>query len=63
MVDTVAFLVDHVMPDAAPVGQWVLSVPYRVQFVCGHDPAVLSAVRRIRKWSADEVLWGAIVVG
>ena len=47
MVDTAAFLVDKVIPDEAPVRQWVLSLPYRVRFVCAHDPAALAAVRRI----------------
>jgi hypothetical protein len=36
-----------VIPDEAPVRQWVLSLPYRVRFVCAHDPAALAAVRRI----------------
>ncbi len=30
MAATAAHLVDHVIPDAAPVRQWVLSLPYRV---------------------------------
>lgn len=47
MAATAAHLVDHVIPDAVPVRQWVLSLPYRVRFVCAHDPAALSAVRRI----------------
>ena len=47
MVDTAALLVDKVIPDEAPVRQWVLSLPYRVRFVCAHDPAALAAVRRI----------------
>ncbi|HEX5051697.1 MAG TPA: transposase zinc-binding domain-containing protein [Planctomycetota bacterium] len=47
MVDTAAFLVDEVIPDAAPVRRWVLSLPYRVRLVCAHDPATLAAVRRI----------------
>ena len=47
MAATAAHLVDHVIPDAAPVRQWVLSLPYRVRFVCAHDPAALAAVRRI----------------
>jgi hypothetical protein len=47
MVDTAAFLVDKVIPDEARVRQWVLSLPYRVRFVCAHDPAALAAVRRI----------------
>jgi len=47
MVDTAAFLVDEVIPDEAPVRQWVLSLPYRVRFLCAHDPAALAAVRRI----------------
>ena len=33
MAATAAHLVDHVIPDAAPVRQWVLSLPYRVRFV------------------------------
>jgi hypothetical protein len=47
MVDTAALLVDQVIPDVAPVRQWVLSLPYRVRLLCAHDPAALSAVRRI----------------
>jgi len=47
MVDTAAYLVDHVIPAVAPVRQWVLSLPYRVRFVCAHDSAALAAVRRI----------------
>ena len=47
MAATAAHLVDHVIPDAAPVRQWVLSLPYRVRFVCAHDPAAFAAVRRI----------------
>jgi hypothetical protein len=47
MVDTAAFLVDKVIPEDAPVRQWVLSLPYRVRYVCAHDPAALAAVRRI----------------
>lgn len=47
VVDTAAFLVDKVIPDDAPVRQWVLSLPYRVRFICAHDLAALAAVRRI----------------
>jgi len=47
MVDTAAYLVDHVIPAVAPVRQWVLSLPYRVRFVSAHDSAALAAVRRI----------------
>ncbi|MGK0156045.1 MAG: hypothetical protein ACI9SE_003012 [Neolewinella sp.] len=47
MVDTAALLVDQVIPDVAPVRQWVLSLPYRVRLLCAHDPMALSAVRRI----------------
>lgn len=47
MAATAAHLVDYVIPDAAPVRQWVLSLPYRVRFVCAYDPAALAAVRRI----------------
>jgi hypothetical protein len=47
MVDTAALLVDQVIPDVAPVRQWVLSLPYRVRLLCAHDPMALSAVRHI----------------
>ena len=47
MVDTAALLVDQVIPDVAPVRQWVLSLPYRVRLLCAHDPMALSAVRAI----------------
>jgi hypothetical protein len=47
MVATAAHLVDHVIPAAAPVRPWGLSLPYRVRFVCANDPAALAAVRRI----------------
>ena len=46
MVDTAAWLVDHVIPEV-PVRQWVLSLPYRVRALCAYDPKVCSAVRRI----------------
>jgi len=46
MVDTAAWLVDHVIP-AVPVRQWVLSLPYRVRVLCAYDPDVCAGVRRI----------------
>ncbi|MGK0352329.1 MAG: hypothetical protein ACJAYX_003013 [Planctomycetota bacterium] len=62
MVDTAAFLVDHVMPDAALVRQWVLSLPYRVRFVCAHDLAqeAVDAVPGVRsKGGGVRVVWTA----
>ena len=46
MVDTAAWLVDHVIPEVA-VRQWVLSLPYRVRVLCAYDPEPCAAVRRI----------------
>jgi hypothetical protein len=46
MVDTAAWLVDRVLP-AVPFRQWVLSLPYRVRFLCAYDPDVCASVRRI----------------
>jgi len=46
MVDTAAWLVDHVIPEV-PVRQWVLSLPYRVRLLCAYDPDVCARVRRI----------------
>ena len=46
MVDTAAWLVDHVLPDV-PVRQWVLTLPHRVRFLCAYDPELCTGVRRI----------------
>lgn len=46
MVDTAAWLVDHVIPEV-PVRQWVLSLPYRARVLCAYDPEVCAVVRRI----------------
>jgi hypothetical protein len=42
------FLVDHVLPDATSVRQWVLPLPYSIRLVCAHDPVALAAARVIR---------------
>jgi hypothetical protein len=46
MADQAAWLVDRVLPEV-PYRQWVLSLPYRVRFLCAYDPWVCSGVRRI----------------
>jgi hypothetical protein len=46
MADTAAWLVDAVLPEV-PVRQWVLSLPYRLSYLCARDPELCSAVRRI----------------
>ena len=46
MAETAAHLVDHVLPDV-PYRQWVLSLPYRIRFLCAYDPTCASGVRRI----------------
>jgi len=46
MVDTAAWLVDHVLP-AVKVRQWVLSLPYRVRLLCAYDPAFCTLVRQV----------------
>jgi hypothetical protein len=46
MNDTAAHLVDRVIPRVA-VRQWVLSLPFRLRYLCAKDPALLRAVLRI----------------
>ena len=46
MSDTAAHLVDRVFPHA-PVRQWVLSLPFRLRFLCARDPSLLREVLRL----------------
>ena len=46
MADLAAWMVDAVIPDV-PVRQWVLSLPYRLSYLCARDAELCSAVRRI----------------
>jgi hypothetical protein len=46
MSDTAAHLVDRVLPHV-PIRQWVLSLPFRVRFLCARDAALLRDVLRI----------------
>ena len=46
MSDTAAHLVDRVLPHV-PIRQWVLSLPFRVRFLCARDPTLLRAVLRV----------------
>jgi len=47
MADLAAHLVDRVWPDV-PVRQWVLTLPYRVRWLCACDQTVCRAVRLCR---------------
>jgi hypothetical protein len=47
MADTAAWLVDRVIPQQAPVRQWVLSLPYRLRVLCAYDPDACALVRRV----------------
>ena len=47
MADTALWLVDRVIPDEAPVRQWVLSLPYRLRLLCAYDPDACALVRRV----------------
>ena len=47
MNDTAAHLVDRVIPEEAPVRQWVLSLPHRVRYLCAKDPGLVRAILRI----------------
>ena len=46
VAETAAHLVDHVLPDV-PSRPWVLSLPYRIRFLCPDDQLCASAMRRI----------------
>ena len=46
MADTAAFLVDRVLP-RVPVRQWVLTLPYRMRYLCAYEPELCRGVRRI----------------
>jgi hypothetical protein len=46
MSDTAAHLVGRVLPLVA-IRQWVLSLPFRVRFLCARDPSLLRAVLRL----------------
>ena len=46
MADTAAWMVDAVLPEV-PVRQWVLSLPYRLSYLCARNAELCSAVRRI----------------
>ncbi len=45
MADTAAHLVDRVLP-AAPVRQWVLTLPYSLRYRCAYDARLTSEVLR-----------------
>ncbi|MBX3462559.1 MAG: transposase zinc-binding domain-containing protein [Planctomycetes bacterium] len=47
MADTALWLVDRVIPDEAPVRQWVLSLPHRLRVLCAYDPDACALVRRV----------------
>ena len=47
MADTAAWLVDRVIPQDAPVRQWVLSLTYRLRVLCAYDPDACALVRRV----------------
>ena len=47
MADTAAWLVDRVIPEQAPVRQWVLSLPYRLRVLCAYDADACALVRRV----------------
>ena len=40
MAETVALLVDEVLPQQ-PMRQWVLSVPYQLRFLFASQPAIM----------------------
>jgi len=46
MADTAAHLVDRVLP-AAPVRQWVLSLPFALRYLLAYDARLLGAVLRV----------------
>jgi hypothetical protein len=55
MADTSARLVDDVFPAAAPVRQWVLSLPLEIRYRLAHDGGLLSEVlgvflRVVQRW-------------
>ncbi len=47
MAETAAHLRDRVLPGAAPVRQWVLSLPFRVRYLIACDRRLCSGMRRI----------------
>ena len=47
MAATAAHLVDRVIPEIAPIRQWVLSLPHRIRYLCAYDPETTTAVRRL----------------
>jgi hypothetical protein len=47
MNEGAANLVDHVLPEAVPIRQWVLTLPFPLRFPLAFDGALLGAVLRI----------------
>ena len=47
MNEGAANLVDHVLPDAVPLRQWVLTLPFPLRFALAFDGRLLGAVLRI----------------
>jgi len=46
MASTAADLVDHVLPEAAPLRQWVLTLPFELRARLAFDGKLLGAVCR-----------------
>ena len=44
MNDEAAHLVDHVLPQEAPMRQWVLSFPYKLRFLMAHDSKLTNRI-------------------
>ena len=55
MNDTAAHLVDRVIP-RVPVRQWVLSLPFRLRYLCARDASLVRAVLRIFVQSVNRCL-------
>jgi hypothetical protein len=47
MAEVAAHLTDHVLPDEAPIRQWVLSLPHRVRYLLAREPDLCREVRGI----------------
>ena len=64
MVETAAHLVDNELP-AAPVRQWVLSLPWPLRYLFATHPALLARVLGIvaRALSTSLIRWAGFTVG
>jgi len=58
MADTAAWLVDRVIPQDAPVGHWVLSLPYPLRVLCVCDLDVCALVLRVLVRAVSELYEG-----